>query len=1099
MARGLSCAQSESSLTDSQHPFDSEQQQINQNHDVEMGNSFGGMIESDHRDSEEAVLPMGRIPGCLVDIEPSRDDLNHSNGADIPSNQTVSQIPAQTRIRRVLLTLRDTLQTTFNSFGLCRHYPRRPSFEPDQLISSSLLSRTAPTPGTDSDSPQVLAPPYPFPNMTIYRLLSWMNSGSNMVSESKVSQLVRDVLLAEEYDPKHLENFSTDVTISIPTKSKDDGPQCYTIPRFHFQPLLEVIRAAFADAQARAFHLFPFQRLWKDPLDGHQERIYDEMYTSDAWLEAQDSIQRLPKEPGSNFGTAKAWPLYLYFGNLTKYARSSPQSGECHLVGFLPSLPDRVKDVLSKLSGISKTGMVSLHAHCRRELFHSCWEILLDEDFVVVYQHGIVLRCADGVMRRVFPRIFTYSADYPEKVLIATIKDMGLCPCPRCLTPKRLFNVLGLARDMRRRITNLRAYVMTNVIKAREFIYTSGNTVDGAKVDHTLGEGSWNQFVQKLAPLGLDPFRMLVVDFMHKCELGTWKGLFTHLIRLLYALPRGSELVAALDSRFRQVPTFGNGVIRKFSNNTSEMKRLAARDFEDILQCAIPVFEGLFPDDHDVVVQSLLYQFAQWHALAKLRLHSESTLSFFAQSFQKLSRGLRKFQNYTCAAFNCVELPREKAAHQKKSNQRSETNATSTESRASMPRTKKFHLGTYKFHAMGDYVRTIKFFGTTDSFTTQIGELAHKALKAFYPLTSKLDTPAQLAKHERRRRVLRRAAEGGVSSSSNQSAANAPPSISFEMHHYIAPTRNNAVNIFAFLREHDRDPAIKNFVPKLRDHILYRLRELDISYCDHTFTDEERNSVIIPNNTIYSVHTMQVHYTTYDLRREYDIINPKTHGDVMVLSGEAKPSHPYWYARVLGIFHMEVWLQNRDGGQPAKRHLEVLWLAFVEETDQDAFGFLNPGQVIRGTHLIPAFASGRGVSSLRHGKSLARPDGETDDWEEHYVGIFVDRDMYMRYTYFGIGHSPMLRRITRDCLIESARQSDAMDTADGDNVEDAEQDEVGDDHPYNEGDDGQDDGDDEGCENSDNEFSGEELNEDDGSEDDSQADSEDDEFDHVSF
>jgi hypothetical protein len=37
-------------------------------------------------------------------------------------------------------------------------------------------------------------------------------------------------------------------------------------------------------------------------------------------------------------------------------------------------------------------------------------------------------------------------------------------------------------------------------------------------------------------------------------------------------------------ARFRQVPTFGNGVIRKFANNTSEMKRLAARDFENILQ-----------------------------------------------------------------------------------------------------------------------------------------------------------------------------------------------------------------------------------------------------------------------------------------------------------------------------------------------------------------------------------------------------------------------------------------------------------------------------------------------------------------------------------
>lgn len=39
--------------------------------------------------------------------------------------------------------------------------------------------------------------------------------------------------------------------------------------------------------------------------------------------------------------------------------------------------------------------------------------------------------------------------------------------------------------------------------------------------------------------------------------------------------------------RFRQVPTFGNGVIHKFSNNTSEMKRLAARNFEDILQVSL--------------------------------------------------------------------------------------------------------------------------------------------------------------------------------------------------------------------------------------------------------------------------------------------------------------------------------------------------------------------------------------------------------------------------------------------------------------------------------------------------------------------------------
>ncbi|KAG2737213.1 hypothetical protein P692DRAFT_201733569, partial [Suillus brevipes Sb2] len=101
-----------------------------------------------------------------------------------------------------------------------------------------------------------------------------------------------------------------------------------------------------------------------------------------------------------------------------------------------------------------------------------------------------------------------------------------------------------------------------------------------------------NRFVGKLGSLGLDPFRMLVVDFLHECELGTWKALFTHLIRLLYALPMGNQLVATLDERYAEsVPAYSNGVIRMFANNTSEMKRLAARDFEDILQvCFLFVF-----------------------------------------------------------------------------------------------------------------------------------------------------------------------------------------------------------------------------------------------------------------------------------------------------------------------------------------------------------------------------------------------------------------------------------------------------------------------------------------------------------------------------
>jgi hypothetical protein len=42
--------------------------------------------------------------------------------------------------------------------------------------------------------------------------------------------------------------------------------------------------------------------------------------------------------------------------------------------------------------------------------------------------------------------------------------------------------------------------------------------------------------------------------------------------------------LAYAHARFRQVPTFGRDTIRRFGRNVSDMKKLAGRDFEDILQ-----------------------------------------------------------------------------------------------------------------------------------------------------------------------------------------------------------------------------------------------------------------------------------------------------------------------------------------------------------------------------------------------------------------------------------------------------------------------------------------------------------------------------------
>lgn len=116
-----------------------------------------------------------------------------------------------------------------------------------------------------------------------------------------------------------------------------------------------------------------------------------------------------------------------------------------------------------------------------------------------------------------------------------------------------------------------------------------------------------NSFHERLKQPGkeFNISKMMVVDLMHEFELGVWKALLTHLIQILYAASgRSGTLADILNARyaqlkierkpdsycansFRQVPTFGRSTIRRFHNNVSEMKRLAARDFEDILQVGL--------------------------------------------------------------------------------------------------------------------------------------------------------------------------------------------------------------------------------------------------------------------------------------------------------------------------------------------------------------------------------------------------------------------------------------------------------------------------------------------------------------------------------
>ena len=63
---------------------------------------------------------------------------------------------------------------------------------------------------------------------------------------------------------------------------------------------------------------------------------------------------------------------------------------------------------------------------------------------------------------------------------------------------------------------------------------------------------------------------------------------------------------------------------------------------------------------------TLLYRLAEWHALAKLRMHTDPTLDLLDSITTILGRKLREFRRIVCTAYLTKDLPRERAARQRK-------------------------------------------------------------------------------------------------------------------------------------------------------------------------------------------------------------------------------------------------------------------------------------------------------------------------------------------------------------------------------------------------------------------------------------------------
>ena len=215
--------------------------------------------------------------------------------------------------------------------------------------------------------------------------MNWHIGGSSQKTERELDQLAKEVIGHPDFNPKDLVGFNArrehkrldsarettandtpfhddswrelTIELDIPVPKKDTPARKFAVPGFHHRSIVNVIKATWGATSSLPFHLTPFRRIHIDPKTGVETRIFDEVYSSEAFENAHNYLQKQTAEPGcklerviaglmfwsdsthlANFGTGKVWPLYMYFANLSKYVRAKPNSGACHHMAYIPSV-----------------------------------------------------------------------------------------------------------------------------------------------------------------------------------------------------------------------------------------------------------------------------------------------------------------------------------------------------------------------------------------------------------------------------------------------------------------------------------------------------------------------------------------------------------------------------------------------------------------------------------------------------------------------------------------------------------------------------------------------------------------------------------------
>ncbi|KAG8779955.1 hypothetical protein FRC12_023654 [Ceratobasidium sp. 428] len=301
------------------------------------------------------------------------------------------------------------------------------------------------------------------------------------------------------------------------------------------------------------------------------ERIRDEIFTADWMWRTQDAIP----DPHATVisviissdetklttfsGDKKAHPVYLTIGNIPKRLRRRISKRANILIGYLP---------VPKLDCISDKEQ---RKATRRKLFHTCMKNILQPLQDAIDAGGIEVRCADGGVRRIYPCLAAYIADFPEQCKVACTRTTH---CPLCTVHP----------DERGNYKDAPPRQATVILEAQEKHKTTGSAMF-ERLGLFQVKPFWDEFPY------VDVGCFLTPDLLHQLHKGVLKD---HLTKwATHILGK-----AVIDERHKSMPEYHG--MRHFKNGISAVSQWTGRELKEMAKVLLPVISDAA--DRSVVV-----------------------------------------------------------------------------------------------------------------------------------------------------------------------------------------------------------------------------------------------------------------------------------------------------------------------------------------------------------------------------------------------------------------------------------------------------------------------------------------------------------------